>query len=107
MAKNTDLSSLIQDEFIKAMSSFIKSNLPSTGEVIQGVITQINGMEATVALEGSTVTTIADLQTESQVNDTVMVEIKDHKAVVVRNLTYAGGGHDLPNGDYMGYGTTT
>jgi len=107
MAKiDIDISATIIDEFTRSMGSIVKANLPSTATTLKGTIVSIDNDDAVVELDGSTVTTTAELQVYAVAGDRVIVELGDHAATVIRNMTHRGGTPDIPNGDYQGYGTT-
>ena len=106
--KNLDLSSPIITEFTKAMAEYVRTTIPSQADTVRGVIQSVEDGVATVILDGSTVTTLAEMQVDARANDNVIVEIKDHQAAVIRNIDYtSGGGSELPDGDNMEYGTSS
>ena len=105
MAKlSLDISSPIISDFTKSMAEYVRSTLPSTGETFRGTVISVDGDEATILLDGSTVNTVAEVQADVRANDPVIVEIKNHQATIIRNLNFSSGESELPNGDDLGYG---
>lgn len=108
--KELDMSSPLVTNFTKSIAEYVQTTLPSQGDTLRGTVVQINSEDAWVLLDGSTVNTTAEIQTYIEVDDRVIVEIKNHQAAIIRNLDHfgggGGGGDELPDGDNRGYGTT-